>query len=120
MNIEDFLPKYANLEKFPEAGLNPYKDNFYESIYRKKEFYDERLEKEEDLPTERGTLMKNQKIIARFLSSHTMYNELILVHKMGTGKTCSAIGAIEQIKNEDNNFKGAMVFAKRACFARCP
>ena len=56
--------------------------------------------------------MKHQKIIARFLSSHTMYDSLLLVHQMCTGKTCSAIGAIEQIKNEDNNFVGAMVFAK--------
>ena len=31
---------------------------------------------------------------------------------MGSGKTCSAIAAIEQIKNEDNNFKGVYVFAK--------
>lgn len=112
MNIEDFLPKYPNIVKSDNEILNPYEDGFYESIFRKKEFYDERLEPIEDLPDEKGTLMKHQKIIARFLSSNTMYDSLLLVHEMGTGKTCSAIGAIEQIKNEVNNFKGALVFAK--------
>lgn len=112
MNIEDFLPKYPNIVKSENEILNPYEDGFYESIFRKKEFYDERLDYVEDIPEEKGTLMKHQKIIARFLSSHTMYDSLLLVHEMGSGKTCSAIGAIEQIKNEVNNFKGALIFAK--------
>jgi ribosomal protein S18 acetylase RimI-like enzyme/superfamily II DNA or RNA helicase len=112
MDIHEFLPKYPNIKKSDENILNPYDDGFYESIFKKKEFYDERLPKIEDLPKEKGILMKHQKIIARFLSSHTLYDSLLLVHEMGTGKTCSAIGAIEQIKNENNNFKGAMIFAK--------
>jgi len=112
MNIEDFLPKYPNINKSRNDMLNPYEDGFYESIFRKKEFYDEKLPPVEDFPTERGMPMKHQKIIARFLSSHTMYDALLLVHQMGSGKTCSAIGAIEQIKNETNNFKGAYIFAK--------
>jgi len=112
MNIEDFLPKYPNIVKSGENVLNPYDDGFYESIFRKKEFYDERLSQDEKVPDEKGTQMKHQKIIARFLSSHTMYDALVVVHEMGTGKTCSAVGAIEQIKNEDNNFKGALIFAK--------
>jgi superfamily II DNA or RNA helicase len=112
MNIYNFLPKYPNIVKSNENILNPYDDGFYESIFRKKEFYDERLSPEEDLPDERGSMMKHQKIITRFLSSHTMYDSLLLVHEMGSGKTCTAIGAIEQIKNETNNFKGALIFAK--------
>lgn len=112
MNIEDFLPKYPNIVKKDDIMLNPYDKGFYESIFRKREFYDERLEETEDVPTEKGTLMKHQKIVSRFLSSHTMYDELLLVHSMGSGKTCTAIGAIEQIKNEKNNFRGAMIFAK--------
>ena len=55
--------------------------------------------------------MKNQKIIARFLSSHTMYDSLLLVHQMGSGKTCSAIGAIEKIKNENSSITGVYIFA---------
>ena len=48
MNIEDFLPKYPNIQNSEEI-LNPYDDGFYESIFRKKEFYDERLEKIENI-----------------------------------------------------------------------
>lgn len=83
MEIQDFLPKYPNIEKFNEDILNPYDDGFYSSIYKKKEFYDERLSPTEDLPNEKGTQMKHQKIISRFLSSHTMYDSLLLVHEMG-------------------------------------
>ena len=111
MEIEDFLPKYPNINKKKDDVFNPYEDDFYNAIFRKKEFYDERLDPIEDLPSERGVLMKHQTIIARFLSSHTIYNELLIVHQMGTGKTCSAIGAIEQIKGENSTIKGAYIFA---------
>lgn len=111
MEIEDFLPKYPNINKKNENVLNPYEDDFYSAIFKKKEFYDERLDQIENLPSEKGVLMKHQSIIARFLSSHTMYNELLIVHQMGTGKTCSAIGAIEQIKGENSTIKGAYIFA---------
>ena len=102
MNISDFLPKYPYINV----------ENFYEDIFRKKEFYDEKLSPKEEPPSEKGQLMKHQKIISRFLSSHTIYDSLLLVHTMGSGKTCSAIGAIEKIKKENNNFKGVYVFAK--------
>ena len=114
IQISDFLPKYPNINKSEEELLNPYEEDFYESIYKKREFYDERYEKdfEAEILTEKGQLMKHQKLIARFLSSHTMYESLLLIHAMGSGKTCSAIGAIEQIKGEENNFRGVYVFAK--------
>jgi len=113
MDISDFLPKYPNINKFDQDILNPYDDNFYQSIYHKKEFYDERLEKTEEFPTEKGDQLKHQKLIARFLSSNTIYDELLLVHEMGTGKTCSVIAAIEQIKNDPNStIDGAYIFAK--------
>ena len=111
MNIEDFLPKYPNINKSEYDILNTYDTEFNDTIFRKKEFYDERLDEVENLPSEKGTLMKHQKIISRFLSSHTMYDELLLIHEMGSGKTCSAIGAIEEIKRESKTIKGAYIFA---------
>lgn len=111
-DITDFLPKYPNIVQNFHNVLNPYESkNFYENIYYKKEFYDERLDKTEDFPKELGGLLKHQKIIARFLSSHTIYDQLLLVHSMGTGKACASIGAIEQIKY-DGGFKGALYLAK--------
>jgi hypothetical protein len=83
LDIKNFLPKYPNIEKFREELLNPYDDNFYEALYKKKEFYDERLPAMEVFPEVTGTLMKHQKLISRFFSSHTLYDQLLLLHEMG-------------------------------------
>lgn len=131
MSITDFLPKYANIDDSKYSVLNPYErselrselrseskeqdpyeDAFYSSLFRKKEFYENRLEKAEVFPQERGLLTKYQKTIARYMSSHTPYDKVILIHSMGSGKTCSAIGAIEQIRTEESKFDSAMIFAK--------
>ena len=111
-DITDFLPKYPNINQYNQDILNPYNEDFYENIYKKKELYDERLDSEENFPDKVGELMKHQKIIARFFSSYTPYDSILLVHAMGTGKSCSAIGAIETIKNQDTGFKRAYYFAK--------
>ena len=110
-DITDFLPKYPNINQETEEIFNPYDDDFYENIYRKKEFYDNRLSAIEEFPQEPGQLMKHQKIISNFLSSHTIYNELLLFHSMGTGKSCSTIGAVEAIK-EAGGFRGALYLVK--------
>lgn len=113
MGIEDFLPKYPDIHKSEYKTLNTYKGSFEQNIFKKKEFYDNRLGKDEPFPKERGSLTKYQKTIVRFLSSKTLYDKLLLIHDPGLGKTCSAIGAIEQIRNEtDNKFNGALIFAK--------
>jgi hypothetical protein len=112
-DITDFLPKYSNINNYKSDDmdfLNPY-ENFYESIFEKKEFFDEKLEKTEAY-IDALTPLKHQKIIARFLSSHTPYDALLLLHAMGTGKTFAAINAIEQIKKENSTFDGAIICTK--------
>ena len=113
--IEDFLPIYPEFdddvgeilgEDYIESG-NP---NY--NIYRKKEFYNNRLEKVEMKPSEPGQFMRHQVIIARYLSSHTPYNGLLLMHEPGTGKTCSSVAAIEQIRSEMNDYNGALILMK--------
>ena len=100
-DISDFLPKYPSIS---DEYLNPYpNESFNKSIYHKKEFYEERLDEYESKPSQKGQLMKHQKIISRFLSSHTKYDSLLLYHYMGTGKGCSAIGSMEQIKKENSS-----------------
>lgn len=111
-DITDFLPKYPDIHQSEYDVLNPYDDDFYTAIFKKKEFYENKLEQTEAFPKERGMQTKYQKTISRYMSSHTQYDRLLLVHSMGLGKTCSAIGAIEQIKNENSNFTGALVLAK--------
>lgn len=111
-DILNFLPKYPNIEQFTEDVFNPYEEDFYEALYKKKEFYDNKLEKTEEFPKQAGDLLKHQKLIARFFSSQTLYDELLMVHEMGTGKSCSAVGAVEQIRSEGGGFKGALYLAK--------
>ena len=99
--IENFLPMYQDIGD----------PNF--TISNKKEFYEEQLDRVEPVPLKKGILMKHQKIIARFLSSYTLYDSILLVHEMGSGKSCSAIGAIEQIQHENiGSFTGALILGK--------
>ena len=92
ITLTDFLPLYPSID-----------NDFNSSIQKKKEFYDLKLTKTESKPKSPGTLMKSQEIIARFISSHTPYDGILLYHEMGTGKTCSALGAAERIVRDKNN-----------------
>ena len=83
LDIANFLPKYPNIFSTEEKNFNPYDIDFYKAIYTKNEFYENKLEKSEDFPETRGQLMNHQKLISRFLSSNTIYDELLLVHEMG-------------------------------------
>ena len=70
IDICDFLPKYPNINNLDQDIFNVYEDNFYESLYRKKELYDLRLSRTEIRPEGvRGYLMNHQKIIARLMSN---------------------------------------------------
>ncbi len=68
-----------------------------------KRITDNRLDAIEILPTKPGEATKHQIVIRRLLSGYTQFDALLLVHEMGTGKTCSAIQAIEQNLIESNN-----------------
>jgi len=115
MQIEDFFPKYPNIFKLENPLLNPYNgEDFNDAIVTKKEFATLKLPKTEKMAIKgTGEQYNPQKIIARFMSSVTPYNELLLFHEMGTGKTCTAIAAIEQLRYEKNRYiKRAIVCAK--------
>ena len=92
-DITDFIPKYPNIDNYEDEDmdfLNPYDESFYTSIYKKKEFYENKLENYEDKPSKPGQFLKHQKTIANFFSSRTPYDQLLLLHEMGTGK-CLAL-----------------------------
>ncbi|GHV50337.1 hypothetical protein AGMMS49579_03750 [Spirochaetia bacterium] len=107
--IEDFYPLYF---------FN--KDNFYDKdllaiLNNMKEFSDLKLEKREGI----GNVFsqtKYQIFIQRLLSIFTMFDGLLLIHEMGTGKTCTAISTIEfNINNPSHwafNMKGAIVLTR--------
>ena len=110
-DITDFLPKYPNINNYKEEFLNPYDENFNLSIFKKKEFYGNKLDAYEDLPP-KGELLKHQKTISTFFSSRTPYDRLLLLHEQGTGKTCAAVGAIEQIRKEKSTLNGAIILVR--------
>jgi hypothetical protein len=94
MEIANFFAKYPNIFNFEDPLLNPYHDrDFNDAIVTKKEFETLKLPRFERLVTKgTGDQYNHQKIIARFMSSVTPYNELLLFHEMGTGKYCSKPG----------------------------
>lgn len=100
IEIEDFLPMYPNITS----------DTFYEDIYHKKEFYDIRVPAFENINKDKWSLLSQQKIISRFLSSKTPYDQLLLHHDMGSGKSCAAIGSIENVKKEEG-YKKTLIIA---------
>lgn len=108
MSVADFLYQYKllddSIEYDPELS-------FEDTIFNKKEFKDLILPRMEERPHP-GDLLLHQRIIQRFLSSYAPYDELLLYHEVGTGKTCSAVGTIEQLRQENFGFQRALILVK--------
>ncbi len=92
MNIETFMGMYPSSEM--ETGT------FNRQIFQKKEFRDLKLPREQPSLPEKGEVYLHQKLIARFLSSFTLYDEMFLFHSPGTGKTITAIHTIERLMED--------------------
>ena len=91
-------------------GLYPHLDDprFNIKIFNKREFNENKMviekDKEFDIEADRlcnleFELSNHQKFIKNFLSIHSPFNSLLLFHGLGTGKTCSAIGVAEEMRN---------------------
>lgn len=99
-DISQFLPYYQDIKY----------NNFYNDTIKKKEFQELKSTKKEIINENLFTNAQN--LIARFLSSYTPYNELLLVWSLGSGKTSAAISVIEHNKNISSNYTGAMIFTR--------
>ena len=82
-------------------------ENMMIKISEKREFYDSKAyEQNIDKLNEISNKICNQDFqlaphqifIRNFLSKMTPYNSLLLYHGLGTGKTCSAIGVAEEMR----------------------
>jgi hypothetical protein len=90
MDFEDFLPEYPSTD---DPALQ-------QRLLNKKEFFDFRIRTltRETLETPaHDDLQRHQRLIQRFLSPKTLYDELLLYHETGTGKTRAAFAATEQV-----------------------
>ena len=105
------LKNREELEKFKNDNeyLYPNLDdpNFNAKIANKKEFSDTKYdgsiydveEYAEILKTADYELLPQQAFVRNFLSFQTPYNSLMLFHGLGSGKTCSAIGVCEEMRD---------------------
>ncbi len=105
------LENREELGKYPDENqyLYPTLDdpNFNIKISQKKEFSDTKYdgaiydveEYAKILKTAEYELLPQQAFVRNFLSFQTPYNSLILFHGLGSGKTCSAIGVCEEMRD---------------------
>jgi superfamily II DNA or RNA helicase len=111
-----FLLKKELAERNQLAQSDNDEDHLYPSlndtlfnikIAEKKEFNDTRYDGEiHDIKTQADILSKaefelspHQAFVRNFLSFQTPYNSLLLYHGLGSGKTCSAIGVCEEMRD---------------------
>jgi len=112
-NIDNFLGVYPNIHNYSNENLNSYDDDFYLNIFKKKEFYDNRLEEDLEDVENFGPVstFKHQKTIAMYLNIFTNYDKILLLHYMGVGKGCASVAAIELIKKQNSSIDGAIILA---------
>nr|UOX61013.1 MAG: DEAD-like helicase [Diabrotica toursvirus 3a] len=84
--LKFYLPLYEN------DKLSSYKE------------FNDIIDVAEYIPVYSGTPLQHQEIISNIMSGSSPINNLLLVHDMGTGKTCTSIYAIE--KNIRDNIYG--------------
>jgi hypothetical protein len=99
------LLKNPNQDEFLYPVLDD--PNFNIKIAQKKEFSDTKYDGEiydvekyaNVLKTAEYELLPQQAFVRNFLSFQTPYNSLLLFHGLGSGKTCSAIGVCEEMRD---------------------
>jgi len=96
-DIEDFL--------YPELDDPEFNTKLLEHVeFNTETTNDQDIKKtleeiQEDMKSLDFILSPHQIFVKNFLSQHTPYNGLFLFHGLGTGKTCSAIGISEEMRN---------------------
>ena len=109
---------YLDIELYPNLSDK----NFNIKIANKKEFSDTRYEGPDFSKTlkEQADILANadfelqphQAFVKNFMSFQTPYNSLLLYHGLGSGKTCSAIGVCEEMRD----YMKQMGISKRIIF----
>ena len=89
-NFEDLFPTYPAPSKAYD-DINYYKDQEYYNVNMlKKEFNILKLDSFEAKP-KRGSPLKHQEFVSKFMSPLTLNDRLIAFHALGTGKTCLSV-----------------------------
>ena len=105
---KELIERNCSLEETPFLYPNLNDKNFNIKIAEKKEFndtkYDGKIhsnikEYADILSKAEFELSPHQAFVKNFMSSQTPYNSLLLYHGLGSGKTCSAIGVSEEMRD---------------------
>ena len=118
IKYEYYKKNKKQIESDNESLLYPtfYDPEFSEKIFRKAEFYKNKLEKVKpsdaaNIIDERKhgdtSLAQHQRFLKNFMASNTPYNGVLIFHGLGVGKTCAAIAIAETLKSNilENNQK---------------
>jgi len=85
IQLADLLPIYPTVDE----------PKFQAKISAKKEFKDLASSVSEPPPSKRGEFYKHQLLIQRYMRE---YDDLLMIHRTGTGKTCAIVAAAEWFK----------------------
>ena len=103
---EEYLEAHPEKDSYLYPNLSD--KNFNIKIAVKKEFNDtkydgtiyENIKKQADILAKADfELQPHQAFVKNFMSFQTPYNSLLLYHGLGSGKTCSAIGVCEEMRD---------------------
>jgi hypothetical protein len=115
--LHNEILKISEELKFEHYKNNPIKDeltypsyydqDFSQKIYKKAEFYQNKLDKVlpsdvDRIINERKSgvisLAQHQRFLKNFMSRNTPYNGLLIFHGLGVGKTCASIAIAETLR----------------------
>jgi len=113
LKLQDFLIGYPDYHNNNDL-YNIYNDSVQHTYYRKTEFNENKLEITENLQESDvyPKLLKDQKFVSRFLSPMTLNDFLLVIGKVGTGKTIKAIAVSEMAQSINSKFKKTLVLVK--------
>lgn len=116
---ENIKFKYYNQSKNINDDLNYptyYDPNFSQKIFKKAEFYQNKLNKikpedvdkiVEERKSDIISLAQHQRFLKNFMANSTPYRGVLIFHGLGVGKTCASIAIAETLRPHitDNNQK---------------
>jgi hypothetical protein len=89
LELADLIPDYPTLEDPLFAG----------KLIAKREFSELKLSRDQE-PVGPGELFRSQLFVKRILAEHSTVDAQLVIHDVGTGKTCAAAAVAEAVKNK--------------------
>lgn len=116
-DINSFLPAYPSIDIRDDNLFDLFPKGFYGSLYNKKEFNQLQPDLTKPRIVDGKFHAQPQQIYSsRYSSYRTLYDNQIIIHSMGLGKTALAVLTVEN--NLENGFTGALIAVPSGKFIR--